>query len=153
VPEVLQAVVPWNANAGWIPPGQVWWLEMARTEICVRYPHRISSFCPMSAPWPHLYFPCPRPHCTATSHTSWLLPPTEITFCVRSPEALYMLPIKSFFSANSGVTVEYKFGSVYFASWAKITAGVILPLAKLDWLKWSHDKFEAYDLLRWPWRL
>ena len=43
--------------------------------------------------------------------------------------------------------------SVYFASWGKITAEVILPLAADDWLKWSHDKFGMYVLLSWPWLL
>ena len=34
-----------------------------------------------------------------------------------------------------------------------IIAGVILPLDKHDWLKWSHDKIGLYDLVSWPWRL
>jgi len=42
---------------------------------------------------------------------------------------------------------------VYFASWGKITAGAILPLAKHDWLKKSHYKFGMHVLLSWPWYL
>jgi len=33
------------------------------------------------------------------------------------------------------------------------TAVVILPLAKHDWLKWSHDKFGTHDRLTWLWHL
>jgi len=40
----------------------------------------------------------------------------------------------------------------YFASWGKITAGAILPLAK-HWLKQSHDKFGTHVLVSWPWHL
>jgi len=35
-------------------------------------------------------------------------------------------------------------GSVYFASLGKSYAGVILPLVKCDWLKWSHDKYDIH---------
>jgi len=36
---------------------------------------------------------------------------------------------------------------------AKITAQVILPLAKLDWFKRLHYKFKRYDLHTWRWHL
>ena len=42
---------------------------------------------------------------------------------------------------------------VYFASWGKITSGVILPSAEHDWLKQSHDKFGSHVLLSWTWHL
>jgi len=35
------------------------------------------------------------------------------------------------------------FGGVYFASWIQNCAGVILPLVEHDWLKYSHDKYDA----------
>jgi len=40
-------------------------------------------------------------------------------------------------------------GSVYFVSWGQTESvdRVILPLAKHDWLKWSHGRFETHDLL------
>jgi len=43
--------------------------------------------------------------------------------------------------------VENKFDSVYFASWGKSIAGTILPLAELNWLKWSLEKLEMHGLL------
>ena len=42
---------------------------------------------------------------------------------------------------------------VYFASWGKITSGVILPSAGHDWLKLSHDKFGTHVLFSWTWHL
>jgi len=44
-----------------------------------------------------------------------------------------------------------KNGNVYFASWGKRNAGVIVPLAVHDWLKWSHDNLGSHDVLNWPW--
>jgi len=35
--------------------------------------------------------------------------------------------------------IGFKVCSVYFASWAKSCAGIILSLVEHDWSKWSHD--------------